>query len=235
MNIKRKRFLFYPKDILTQVWTFIMSITILYITFIMTYEICFIENPPIFYKIFEYITTIIFGLDIVYNFNKVIVKNKNEIIDCRKKIIFFYLKGWFFIDLISFFPIYFFTDQKILGWTMGLKTLKILKVMNVIRLLRLIKLIKEVFVTKFENPIHVHIQNVKRNIERLYVHFLFILITCHLFSCIFYSFPLIFTPNNNWVINRGFQDRSPFEKYLFSMHWIIETMITVGYGETPMQ
>lgn len=38
---------------------------------------------------------------------------------------------------------------------------------------------------------------------------------------------------DNWVIRLGYSDYSPWEKYLISLYWTIQTVVTVGYGDLP--
>jgi hypothetical protein len=202
----------------------------------MTFELSFVEDPPVFYTISEYVTTIFFGLDIIFNFNKVYIDKKKKLITSRKMIAKKYLKSWFILDFISFFPFFLFSNNSSkLGLTMGLKTLKFLKLLNVVRLIRLIKIFKKLQKYQSEDPIYHIKKNFKKNYEQLAVHCLLILISCHLIACFFYLIPILISPTNNWVYARGLQNISHFEKYLFSMHWIIETIITVGYGEIPIK
>ena len=231
----KKRFIIYPKDRIAKIWNVIISIVILYVTFFMTFEIAFLDTPPQFFVISEYISTGIFGIDIMINFNRAYLNKKKMFEVSRKKIAKKYLKTWFFIDLLSFFPFFLFSEFGKFGLSMGLKTLKFLKILNIVRLLRLIKIIKEILYKKFRDPIEKHQATVKRNVERLSIHLLLILITCHLFACIYYAIPLWGQPEKNWIVQRNLQSFEAFDKYLFSMHWMIETMITVGYGENPIE
>ena len=39
---------------------------------------------------------------------------------------------------------------------------------------------------------------------------------------------------DNWIVQKGLVDSSIFERYLTSLYWIAQTMITVGYGDIPI-
>ena len=67
------------------------------------------------------------------------------------------------------------------------------------------------------------------------LHLFIAFIIAHCSACIFYSIPVYFNPENNWVKFRGLENNPVFEKYLYSLHWMIETMITVGYGENTFK
>ena len=233
---KRKRFLLYPKDVFTVIWNIIISIVLLYVTFIMTFEMAFIEEIITFFIITEYIVTVIFGLDIIVNFNKAFTNKKGKLITCRKKIVKRYLKGWFVLDLISFFPFFVFNKlNNDFGLIIGFKTLKILKILNIVRLIRLVKIIKKLTINQFRDPSNQFKKNLKKNYERLAIHCILILISCHVFGCLFYFIPRIASPEENWVVNRNLENHHYIHKYLYSIHWIIETIITVGYGEVPIR
>ena len=202
----------------------------------MTFELSFIEDPPAFFTVSEYVTTVFFGLDIVFNFNKAHFDQNEKLVTNRREIAKKYLRGWFFVDFISFFPFFLFSrSTSPLGLTMGFKTLKFLKLLNVVRLVRLVKIFKEISYFQSRDPAYQIRRNLKKNYERLAVHCLFILISCHLIACFFYFLPLLISPEDNWVVSRRLQQHHYFEKYLFSVHWVIETIITVGYGEIPIR
>jgi hypothetical protein len=38
---------------------------------------------------------------------------------------------------------------------------------------------------------------------------------------------------DNWVTRLGYIDYSPWERYLISFYWTIQTVVTVGYGDIP--
>jgi hypothetical protein len=77
-------------------------------------------------------------------------------------------------------------------------------------------------------------QHFKTNNEIFYYQILSNILALHFITCISYSIPVQFSPDVNWVVLRNIQNRTVFEKYLFSLHWMVETFITVGYGETPI-
>ena len=208
-----------------------LSVVLVYVTFILTFELAFLPDPPLFFKVSEYVTSVFFILDIGYNFNRVYLSSKGALVVKRSSIACKYIKTWFFIDLIASFPFFLITRMGNSSITQSTKTLKILRIMNIVRLFRLIKLIKEFFPETFANKNKKYFVKFKKNSERLAVHSFVVFILCHIFACIFYFVPVTVYPEKNWVVVRGIQDMNPLHLYLFSLHWMIETMITVGYGE----
>lgn len=227
--------IFFPSSLCCKIWDFFISIVLVFVTFVLTFEISFLPDPPMFFKVSEYVTTVIFILDILYNFNKAYMDSSGSLVVSRAKIACNYLKCWFWIDFLASFPFFLITSATEGSLTQGLKTAKILRVMNIVRLFRLAKLIKEFLPKLAENHSKKYFVKFKKNSERLVVHSFIVLIICHLFACIMYVLPVEFSPEENWVVLRGLENHPPMEKYLFSMHWMVETIITVGYGENTFK
>lgn len=232
--LRRKHWLlFFPNSICCKVWDYFISFILIYVTFVLTFEIAFLEDPPLFFKVSEYVTTIFFFLDILYNFNKAYMNREGRLVVLRRRIACNYLKCWFWIDVVASFPFFLLTSTTSGSLSQGLKTTKILRIMNIVRLFRLAKLVKELFPRDTRKRSKKYFAKFKKNSERLVVHSFVVLIICHVFACAVYVLPKSFSPEQNWIEERGLLDRSSVEMYLFSMHWMVETIITVGYGENP--
>ena len=206
-----------------------------YSIFVLTFEMTFINTSNIFYQISEIITTCIFFLDLFVNFNSAYYNNSGKLIISRRNIVIKYLKGWFFLDFIATFPFFLFTQIKAVYVTKIIKSSKLLKIINLARLIRMFKIIKQMFNQDYKKKTQKNFFNFKNSSERLIIQIIISAIFCHLYSCIFYIVPVTFNPNQNWVVERGLKDASPFHLYLMSLHWMIETMVTVGFGENPIK
>ena len=174
------------------------------------------------------ISSVFFFIDILFNFNTLYIDKDKTYIRSRSKIACRYLKSWFFIDFLSAFPFSMIGDSKFTGICNTSKFLKIF------RLLRLFK-----FATNYskdkKKPINRYLMSLKNNFSKLILHIILILIMSHLFACLFYGLPLLIYPTRNWILTNNIQNVSPLTKYLRTMHWIIQTIITVGYGENKIQ
>jgi hypothetical protein len=115
-----------------------------------------------------------------------------------------------------------------------LKNTKILRIVSIFRLFRLLKIIKNVVNQNRKEQIYNRKVKVRDKAQKMVFNIAVVILICHLFACIFYALPTTFSKESNWVIHRGFEDSSVTEKYLYAMHWIVETVITVGYGENPI-
>ena len=232
---KKHRCLLFPEDSFTKIWSSIISIILIYVTFALSFELAFIEEMNLFFELNEYITSAFFILDIFLNFNIVYYDSKGKLVVSRCRIACRYLKCWFLIDFISSFPFYLLTSAGTGSFFQGLKTLKIFKYFKIIRILRLLKFIKRFFPQHLKNRSKKNFIKFKSNSERMTEHLFVALIFAHCFSCLFYALPVLISPEVNWVVLRNLQTKTPLEKYFFSLHWMIETMITVGYGENSFQ
>jgi hypothetical protein len=228
---KKPGCLFLPSDKFTNFWQSMITIVLFYVTFMLTFELTFITNPNLFFRISEYITSVLFTLDIFFNFNLSYYKSTQKLVYSRKKIAIKYLKFWFWMDIISAFPFYIFDFFKDYNYIQNIKTTKIFKYVKIVRLSRLVKYFSKIFPKESKKRYQLVSLYMKNNISRLVKHLFIVLIISHFFSCIFYLLPLKINPDVNWVVQKNIQNKSPFEQYLFSLHWMIETVITVGYGE----
>jgi hypothetical protein len=197
--------------------------------------LAFIDETNLFFELNEYITSIFFIFDIIFNFNAAFFDSKEKLVVSRASIACRYIKCWFWIDFVSSFPFYLFTNSGKESIFQGIKTVKIFRYFKIVRILRLLKFIKRFFPQHLKNRSKKDFIKFKSNEERMIQHLFMSLIFAHCFSCIFYSVPMFFSPKVNWVILRQLHLKTAFEKYLFSLHWMIETMITVGFGENSFK
>ena len=81
-----------------------MTMILLTTCFKTPYDIAFINDPPMWNKIIDYVIDFLFLLDIIIIFNTAFYDDDIELVDSRKTIFLTYFKGWFFIDLFSCIP-----------------------------------------------------------------------------------------------------------------------------------
>ena len=233
--MKKHKCLFFPNDSFSRFWNSLVSIVLIYVTFALSFELAFIDEANLFFELNEYITSGIFILDIIYNFNASYFESKGKLVVSRRKIACRYLKCWFWIDFISSFPFYLLINTGKESIFQGIKTIKIFRYFKIVRVLRLLKFIKKFFPQHLKNRSSKNFIKFKSNSERMIQHLFVALIFAHCYACIFYGIPMFFSPEINWVRLRQLEVKSALEKYFFSLHWMIETMITVGFGENSFQ
>ena len=116
------------------------------------------DDLSLHWLILNGISDFIFLTDICLNFNTGIVdpNNKEEVILDKKVISRKYLRGWFFIDLLSSLPFdyaYFIvssssTQQTLIKASRALRILKLAKLLSLLRLLRVSRLVR--YIKRFE-------------------------------------------------------------------------------------
>lgn len=185
-------------------------------------------------KIYDILITCVFFIDIIINFNRVYFDKNNRYVTSRKKIAKRYLKLWFWIDLVAFLPFSLFFNH-LHELNQSLKFLKLTKIFNLTHLIRVIKLIRKTYDKRLKQQLTRVYLSQKTGKEVFYTQIITNALAIHFMACLIYYIPVEFSNGENWVKTRELESRSVFEKYLFSLHFIVETFITVGYGEVPIK
>ena len=211
-----------------------ITIVVLYVFFVLMFEGSFIETRYLFFYIFKHIFYLIFIFDIFYNFNRAYVDKNDKLVVNRKKIAINYLKSWFIVDFLAAFPFILFRNPDG-SLRIKFKSDALFSLFPLFRLLKILKIIAYVFhLTKNSNSLRNYSAQLKHKKRQFVLTITMVILYCHFFTCMFYTLPF-YLSETNWVRTRGLENRTLFEKYLFSLHFTIETVITVGYGENPLE
>lgn len=230
---QRHRCIFFPKDRFTKVWNGVISLMLVYLTFILPFELAFDEEENAYFQVSEVVVSGVFFMDIVFHFNLAFRDHSGRFEVRRGRIARRYLCCWFFLDLISCFPFYLFIHLGKHSLFHTIKTSKLMKYFKIIRVLRFVKYTKHFFPASLRNRSRRKFISFKSNFERMMTHLFAVAIIAHVSACALYFLPMWASPERNWVTLRGLQHLDEHQKYLFSLHFMVETMITVGYGENP--
>lgn len=200
--------------------------------------------------IFRLISDAWFVVDIALNFRTGIIEENshNEIIIDARAIRKKYFRGWFFIDLISTFPIDIFVNiyQKVLmtGYdddgefdsknTIYFRYLRLTKLFQLLRLLRVSRIWRymhqwdEMFNLPYDSALAFF---------RVLSAFLIILIYAHISACIQFMVPMVLSfPKDTWVRIRGLHDNDKtltVAQYGWSLFRAVSQMLCIGYGQFP--
>jgi hypothetical protein len=137
------------------------------------------------------------------------------------------------VDFISFLPL-FLLSHKLSGANQWVKLLKLPQVINFVWSFPNVITRKTSKNKKTKEILTEYNLSFKTNTQMLYLQIITNTISVHFMACLVYFIPMTFSPDVNWVVLRELHNKSPLEKYLYSLHWIIQTFTTVGYGETPI-
>ncbi len=189
-------------------WNLIVIAAILCFSIVFSYRLTFHKYSG---DLLYWILIIIFGLDVIINFNTTI-KQKITVVTERSSIAKLYLKGWFTVDFIAAFPF-----DLIVLLIFGNNPAGINKdvLFLLILLLILVKLIK---VRKITKIIQVDLR-INPGVMRLMIFAFWFLQAVHYMSL-------------GWiVIGAAEQGITSINQYIRSLYWCLTTVATIGYGD----
>lgn len=146
---------------------------------------------------------ILFLIDIIINFFSAYYDNEENLITDKKVIAKNYLKGWFFIDLVTSIPLDFIIDSQAANINSIVKVSRLprlYKIFKMTKLMRVLKVIKDrnKFLTYFND-----IFKLNSGLERYILSLIFILLFCHFTACVWFLINQMENEFNSWMnVNR---------------------------------
>ena len=190
------------------------------------------SEPGSLSVVFEWAMDLFFFLDILLNF--ITPQDDGEKMRYRhREIACLYLKKWFWLDLISVLPMeeiirqFISTDSNIIHYS---KTLKLLKSIRLLKLFRAFRLGRQEVGFLSRALARVPRGSVVRDII---LPFTFILMSFHLFACLWYNVGVFDNNPESWVGLKMLVDEQPLDLYIYCLYFVIQTFTTVGYGDIP--
>ena len=236
-------------------WDVIASTAIVYSLIEVPYRIGFLA-PSQSDNNYDYLVDIIFFIDIVLTFNTTFIDTNTDILITSRPIIASqYLKFWFWLDLLSTVPFDFFVRISTNSSSLRSGSLGALKLFRILRLTRLTKLYRIVKSQSFEKFLEA--TNISPKIISFTILIAQIFLFAHIVACFWYyiSTPFVtgyydtndFRTGSNingenyvysynstgitWVINTGLQNADTTTKYIASLYWTMNTLLSIGYGD----
>lgn len=194
----------------------------------------FVEETYIYWDNFDYFMDFCFAIDIVLTFFTCTYDENEDLIVSWKIIACSYIKFWFWIDAISVLPIQFIFEtgnMKVL--LRASKLPKLYKITKITRLVRTAKAGKKQNSDTFFSRMY-DVIRLNPGIDRIASNLFSIFIFCHIIACLCHFIAWTSEGQNNWIYAKGLEDASAFDRYLTSLYWISQTVITVGYGDIPI-
>lgn len=202
-----------PDSRLRTAWDFLLFLVTLSFAVIGPLHLVYPEHRT-FYRLYSGIfLTAIFGIDMILGF-RTAYYHRGELVADPARIRRHYLRGWFFIDLISIIPVEFVAGPILMEY--GNHTVNLAPAFRLIRMVRLLhlrELLNRWRHADFFNP----------SMIRLGILVLWMLVVAHWAAC-------------GWIVLGNIRpDYGPAENYLRAFYWVITTFATIGYGDiTPV-
>ena len=221
-------YLIFPKSYFKYYWDFFIFIIILFTLIFLPLQICFfINNCSCFF------IDIIYLIDLILNFFMAYYDKEENLIVNHKKIILYYIFGWFIVDLVSFIP---FNSLKYLNilsidfyYICLLRLTKYFKIYNCSNFYY-IKVLKKIFF--FNKKVKSSIKNFSFNhkgVINLLKNIFRIIIILHILSCVWIYIQLINL--ETFIKINDIHKFEYFNLYLSSLYFNFVTIFTVGYGD----
>jgi len=221
----------YPDDYFKSCWDVVLVLILAYTCTVMPFRIAFLSSNDntTDWVIVDWSTDSVFYGDIIVNFLSAYYDKEEELVNSRKAIAWNYLTGWFFLDFVGTFPIDEIVDVNNYGNLVRVSRLpRLYRLLKLTRLLRLLKLVKE------RNKIMkkmLEVFRISAGFERLFFSFLSVFLFCHLMSCFWYMVGDLNDSPDNWIMRFDFLDQPNFDCYIASIYYVVQTVVTVGYGD----
>eukprot|EP01041_Mallomonas_annulata_P008584 gene8584-17711_t len=221
-------------------WDVAISMFIMYSVIFDTYSLAFDQSTEGGFLIMDYLVTIFFFIDIIFNFFTTHVDSKHRLVTDRRIIINRYLKGWFCIDVLSTIPFDVIFDA-IAQNHMDLGIFRITKFLRFMRLLKIWRLAK---VSEFLERSS-EMLTIPPAFLRLFKLGLSLCFSAHFAGCLWfaianneseetvtwldaYCFPSTTAEDSELLCEA---QRGTASNYMTSLYWALTTMATVGYGD----
>lgn len=217
-------FLFY--------WNMYLSLLMIYTAIFLPYYLAFIDEKIFAFEFMESLVDFSFLFDVILNFNVSFYKTdkskESKLVRNRRDIAKNYIKTWFFIDLLSSIPFSLIINSTVRLTSTLIKFTKLPKLYRLNKMFRLVKMSRYIKKIKFVKKLF---NVLGYGLTKLFAFLLTTLIFSHIFACLWYLLPRIFSENNNWTVEFNLQNQNNIRLYLYSLYYSFTTLFTIGFGD----
>ena len=227
--------LFKPGGVFLTLWSWIFTVLMLYIAFIMPYRLAFSDDvESLTWTIIDWIVNAFFTVDICVTLNTPI-KVKGKHITSRVDILKAYLKSWLVPDIVACLPLNLMSDSSTSNSNQLARLLRLIRLPRMYRLLRLTRMLKLLRSDRSGNVCLDRVQailSLKQSALKVIFFIFSIILALHLMGCSWYMVAAVqeFSPDT-WVVTAELVDANPADQYIAAVYWAVSTLATVGYGD----
>jgi len=248
-------FLIDPHSSFRTAWDILIMVLILWTSVVLPFRLAFVEDATFanqtivnetqnasrtlieidFWFFADTVQDSLFLIDIILNFRTAYFDD-GVLIVSLKKIGKKYLKGWFFIDLLSTIPL----DYIVLLANSDQDLANLLTLPSLLRLLRLIRLVKLLRLMRFARLFRYFRRwedriRIRSGILRIVKLVFMVLMFAHWNACIqFLAAALGEFLEQSWVVRVNIVHAPPMEQWSWAMFNVLSHMLSIGYGrEAP--
>eukprot|EP00056_Hartaetosiga_gracilis_P017603 m.7812 g.7812 ORF g.7812 m.7812 type:complete len:890 (+) comp5917_c0_seq2:238-2907(+) len=232
-------FVIHPYSTFRWYWDLLMVFMLIFTVVSVPVAIAFFyEGTGKAYFVCSCIIDSLFLVDIFINFRTGIVSPHalHVIILDKKAITRHYLRGWFFVDLISSLPLDYiitacygvsYDSPSYLKASRALKFIRVTKLLTLLRLLRVTRVFR--MFRRWEEVLNVNTAWV-----RMFKLVVLMLLMSHWSGCIqFLAAQIADFPEDSWVAVNGLVDSPASVQYSWALFKALSHMLCIGYGRFP--
>ena len=101
---KDTRWIIFPDDPINDVWSFIISVLLVYTCTITPYRICLVENDSTEWTYIDISVDVMYFFDVIFNCFLAYYDSDMNLVVTHKGIIIHYAKTWMLFDVLSIIP-----------------------------------------------------------------------------------------------------------------------------------
>ncbi|EKJ85153.1 cyclic nucleotide-binding domain-containing protein [Leptospira meyeri] len=212
----------HPNSPYKRIWDLFVFVCITYFAIEVPVRLVFHYKLSAGVNYFERAIQIVFGIDVILNFNTAILKDR-LLIHNRKIVTKTYLRSWFLIDFLSAFPFDLFGGFffQYFGVT---DSLKILRLLRSVRVFELFKSLRLLALGADSDDRFKLVEVINPMTFRLIFFVYWTSLFAHWVACGWIHLGPDFLP-----------DKDITTRYIRALYWSVTTLTTIGYGDiTPV-